>query len=404
MMNWYTQQRMPKGGVMTRRGARTFVAALAAVGLVTMVAGCGDDDDSASTATTAAAATTTAAAVTTTAAGASTGASTTAAGSATTGGATGDTVSKAEWDKVIADAKKEGGVTIYSSQGLDQLNKMGEDFKTKYGIPVTVVRAIDSDIQAKVQAEADSNKPIADVVVQATLQWQLDKSAAGAFAKVNLPGFSQAGYNRAMNVSENSDYFVVTAAILTFGWNTELWPDGLKDYPDLLNPGLQGKVGVIEPSAASIVDFYLYLEDQFGSDFIDKLAAQKPKIYPSSLPMGQALSSGEIAAGSFVQVQTDAKASGAPVDSGLSKTVWGAIFNGAVMANAPHPNAAKLLADFVLSPQGQEDLAHLASAALPDIPGTAGVTTDSVHRQDLSKLTPDAVAAFQARWKSLFQG
>ena len=75
------------------------------------------------------------------------------------------------------------------------------------------------------------------------------------------------------------------------------------------------------------------------------------------------------------------------------------------MANAPHPNAAKLLADFAISPQGQEDLAHLAASALPNIPGTAqGITTDSVHRQDLTKLTPDAVAAYQARWKSLFQG
>ena len=121
--------------------------------------------------------------------------------------------------------------------------------------------------------------------------------------------------------------------------------------------------------------------------------------------MGQALTSGEISAGSFVQIQDDAKATGAPVDSGLSDTVWGAIFNGSVMANAPHPNAAKLLADYTLSPEGQATIAHLAAAALPNIPGTAtGITTDDVHRQDLSKLTPDAVAAYQARWKSLFQG
>jgi iron(III) transport system substrate-binding protein len=395
---------------MTRTGARRAIAALTAIGVATMIAGCGSDSKSSST--TAAAATTTAAgaaATTTAAGGAATttgaGASTSAAGSAAPAGTSGGTVSSAEWDGVIAAAKKEGDVTIYSSQGLDQLNKLGDDFKAKYGITVTVVRAIDSDIQAKVQAEADSNKPIADLVVQATLQWQLDKSAAGAFAKVDLPGFSQAGYNRGMNVPPTSDYFVVTAAVLTFGWNTELWPQGLKDYPDLLNPDLKGKIGVIEPTSPSIVDFYLYLENKFGTDFTDKLAAQKPKIYPSSLPMGQALTSGEISAGSFVQIQDDAKASGAPVDSGLSDTVWGAIFNGAVMANAPHPNAAKLLADFAISPQGQQDLAHLAAAALPNIPGTAqGITTDSVHRQDLTKLTPDAVTAYQARWKSLFQG
>jgi len=66
-----------------------------------------------------------------------------------------------------------------------------------------------------------------------------------------------------------------------------------------------------------------------------------------------------------------------------------------VMANAPHPNAAKLLADYTLSPEGQATIAHLAAAALPNIPGTAtGITTDDVHRQDLSKLTPDAVAAY----------
>jgi len=314
-------------------------------------------------------------------------------------------VSQADWDKVIADAKKEGGVTVYSSQGLDQLNKLGKDFEAKYGIPVTVVRAIDSDIQAKVKAEADSNKPIADLVIQASRAWTEDESKAGAFAKIDVPGFHQEGYNTAMNVSPNSDYFVDSAAVLTFGWNTELWPDGLKDYPDLLNPDLKGKVGVIEPTSPSIVDFYLYLEDKYGTDFTDKLAAQNPKIYPSSLPMGQALTSGEISAGSFVQIQDDAKATGAPVDSGLSDTVWGAIFNGSVMANAPHPNAAKLLADYSLSPEGQATIAHLAASALPDIPGTAtGITTDDVHRQDLSKLTPDAVAAYQARWKSLFQG
>ena len=150
-------------------------------------------------------------------------------------------MSQADWDKVIADAKKEGGVTIYSSQALDALNKLGKDFEAKYGIPVTVVRAIDSDIQAKVKAEADSNKPIADLVIQASRAWTEDESKAGAFAKIDVPGFHQEGYTTEMNVSPNSDYFVDTAAVLTFGWNTELWPDGLKDYPGPAQPGPQGQ-------------------------------------------------------------------------------------------------------------------------------------------------------------------
>ena len=36
------------------------------------------------------------------------------------------------------------------------------------------------------------------------------------------------------------------------------------------------------------------------------------------------------------------------------------------------------------------------------VPGTL-ITNDKVRVQDPSKLTPDAVAAYQQKWKSLFQ-
>ena len=45
-------------------------------------------------------------------------------------------------------------------------------------------------------------------------------------------------------------------------------------------------------------------------DFLTKLAAQKPKIYPSGLPMAQALTSGEIAARLVRAVLVDEKAQG----------------------------------------------------------------------------------------------
>ena len=311
----------------------------------------------------------------------------------------------AEWDAIVEKAKQEGSVTIYSSQGLDQLNDLAKRFEDEYGIKVEVVRAIDSDQLAKVQAEHDTGTGIGDVIAQATAAWTVEKSAEGGwFTPFVGPAMDNPDYNKALNVSPNGDYFVSTSAVLTFGWNTELWPDGLKDYTDLLDPGLaDGKIGVIEPAAGSIVDFYLYLEDKYGEDFITKLAAQKPRIYPSSLPMAQALTAGEIAAGSFVQVLTDEKAVGAPVDSGLSDTVWGALFQTSVLATAPHPNAAQVLANFMITPEGQEAIARKAGAALPNIEGSV-TSTDKVRRQDIEKLTPEFVAEYQAKWDSLFTG
>ena len=62
-----------------------------------------------------------------------------------------------------------------------------------------------------------------------------------------------------------------------------------------------------------------------------KLAAQKPKIYPSSLPMAQALTSGEIAAIVFSGVARRREGQGRPVDSGLADEAWGARFSTAIL-------------------------------------------------------------------------
>lgn len=310
-----------------------------------------------------------------------------------------------DWDAIVAAAQAEGEVTVYSAQALDNLNNVAAAFEDEYGIKVNVFRGIDSDIQAKIQAERDSNSPIADVVIQATQGWSDEKQAEGWFMPVELPAWENPDYNSEMNINATKDVFVCNAAVLTFGWNTELWPDGLTDYTDLLNPELGGgQIGVIEPAVASIVDFWFYLEDNYGTEFIEQLAAQKPKIYPSSLPMGEALISGEVAAGSFVQVQDDFKADGAPVDSGFAPKVWGAIFQTSVLSNSPNPNAAQLLSNFILTPEGQELIAFRASSSLPNIEGTTSVTTDEVQRQDPSRLDADSVAAYQERWSALFQG
>ena len=46
----------------------------------------------------------------------------------------------AQWARVVAAAKREGAVTIYSSQSPFNLAAFGERFKQKYGITVTINR------------------------------------------------------------------------------------------------------------------------------------------------------------------------------------------------------------------------------------------------------------------------
>ena len=65
-----------------------------------------------------------------------------------------------------------------------------------------------------------------------------------------------------------------------YGWNTDDVPDGLSDMTDVLDPEFEGKIGVVEPSLEALVDFWKYLEEQYGEDFVTQLADQQPADLP----------------------------------------------------------------------------------------------------------------------------
>ena len=206
-------------------------------------------------ATTGAAAATTAASARPDTADASSDTASTDEAGATTDSAGGATpapagVSDAEWEEIVAAAQEEGKVTIYSSQGLDQLNDLAGRFKDEYGIELEVVRDIDSALIPKVEAEQTTGSGIADVIAQASAAWAEQRGAEGWFVAPVGPAFDDPAYDRAADVSDLG-YFTSSAAVLTFGWNTDQYPTGLTDYSDLLDPELAGgRIGVIEPSGA----------------------------------------------------------------------------------------------------------------------------------------------------------
>lgn len=309
-------------------------------------------------------------------------------------------ITKEAWGKIVDAAKKEGAVTIYSAQGLVLLNDMAERFKKEYGFPVTVVRQIDAELNPRIEVEFSTGKGIADIFVGADEATVKDRHAKGWWVAPQGPDFDNPAYNRRVRVPQGT-YFESNAFVVAFGWNKELWPQGVADYRAMLNPALTGKIGMPNPSAPALVDFYMFLEDNNGPDFLQRLAALKPRIYPGALPVGQAVVSGEIAVAGYCQPLIDEVAKGAPVEWRIAQKAWGARFWGQIPRVAPHPNAAQVLANFMVTQSGQEALARNTASSLPNI-GLA--TTDRVHRQDLSKLTPDFVKAYQERWRKLFQG
>jgi iron(III) transport system substrate-binding protein len=306
-----------------------------------------------------------------------------------------------EMRRLIDAATEEGSVLLYSSQLPANLDSFAEGFEETYpGIDVEAVRMLDTDIGPRVEAEA--NRGQADMVVTADLPLAIDLAAQGRFEPPSAPGFD-ADYER-LGYLHDDGYFEVGAAVLVPTWNTGLVPDGIDDFEDLLDPELaDGRIGLPEPTAASFVDMYVYLEEEYGTDFLEDLAAQNPRMYASTAAAGQAVLSGEISVAPFAPPAEGDIERGAPVDFWVPDALWGARYNGGVLASAPHPHAAQLLADYMISPEGQELVQKGFASIYPDVPGTL-VSNEDVRQQDVELLTPEYVTDFATRWEELRDG
>jgi iron(III) transport system substrate-binding protein len=306
-----------------------------------------------------------------------------------------------QWKAIVAKGKQEGEVTIYSSQNPLYLADFASRVKQKYGISVTINRQIDSVLGTQITVEEGAGSLKADVWITASLPHVLGAHNNGWVTDAVGPDLYKKAYNRKV-FAKPAKAFIVGAAVLGLGWNTNQFSEGLKDFPDLLNSKLQGRIGVIAPAGApSLVDWYHWVQWRYGNNFLPRLAALKPKIYPSSLPMTQAVASGELAAGSFVASNAvDLKAQGAPIGFKIVTNPWNAPYFAMMLKKSPHPNAAQVVMDFMVTSEGQS---LVSKNSVGVVKGAANTTYAAPRIQKLNTLTPAKIAAFQKYWEGLFQ-
>ena len=305
----------------------------------------------------------------------------------------------AGWRALVGRAKKEGSVNLYSVQAPANLAALAKAFEAKFKIKVNINRNVDNVMLAQINAERSTGKYVADIWVPSLKRYVLGATRNGWIADARGPNFFKKRFDRKAHLVGKGWH--VGSAVLGMAWNTRAVPNGVTDGRSFLAASFQGRIGVPDPRVStSFMDWYLWANKKYGANYESRLAAQKPKIYVSSLPMTQAVASGEIigapvAAGTALAL----KEAGAPIDYKVLPDNWNAPYIGVIMKSAQHPNAAQLLADYMLSPEGQ-GLANAGFGAL--YPGIKGTFYAKIRDVNVNDFTPAKVKTFNDNWVNLF--
>ena len=265
-------------------------------------------------------------------------------------------------DEALIDAaKKEGSVTWYTTQIINQfVLPASQAFQKKYGITVNYVRADASEVALRVANEAHAGKVQADVVDGTLTTPALEKE--GLVAKY-VPDSAKA---LPKQYSDPNGYWVATNLyVLTPAFNTDLVPKGTqpKTYQDLLDPKWKGKIAWSSSAGSSsgapgfVGNVLKEMGQDKGMDYLRALAKQQITGIPvSARQVLDQVIAGEypIALQTFNNHSVISAAKGAPSQWIAMNPAMGVLSVISVTTGAPHPNAGKLLVDFLASPDGQK--------------------------------------------------
>jgi iron(III) transport system substrate-binding protein len=152
--------------------------------------------------------------------------------------------------------------------------------------------------------------------------------------------------------------------VITPGFNTSLIPRGKepRTFADLLNPSWRGKIAWNGfPTSSGGGGFIGIVLTEMGQEkgmaFLRELAKQKiANLRGSAREVLDQVIAGEfsLALQIFNHHAVISAKKGAPVDWIPMQPATVTLSTISVLKQAPHPNAAKLLADFIISREGQE--------------------------------------------------
>lgn len=257
-------------------------------------------------------------------------------------------------DRAIEAAKREGELVYYASMNLSEANSLIGAFEKRYPfIKVRLNRMGSEKLLTRVLTEARARKFFADVLQ--TVEFSMHIFQRSGLLARYLPQ-ADAAYPKEFK-SEGFWTTVYYNAYVT-GYNSRLVQAGAlpRTYDDLLHPRWRGVLMMEGTKADWFAGMLQIMGQERGLQYMRTLAKQQPSRREGHELLAQLVAAGE---GHFdinipVASVERMKQRGAPIDWTALGPVPAIMVGAGVATQAPHPNAAQLFLEFVLSREGQK--------------------------------------------------
>ena len=269
--------------------------------------------------------------------------------------------SRLEAAEVREKAEAEGKAVFYASMTTSDVKALVDGFKQLYPkIDAQFYRTGDSQLMEKVMTEGRAGKSLWDVIAHTGFYGHLLKKR-GMLEAYDSP---ERKFYRDTYKDPQAFWTSIYTTYAVFGYNTRLVPKASipKSYEDLLKPEWKGQIGM---EARAYEWFATAMRNMGGEEkglaFMRRFAQQQLQPRSGRTLIAQLVGAGEFKGSVSVYSQSYEilKATGAPVEWVALDPVYASVHPTGIAAKAPHPNAARLLMDFLLSKKGQEILRSL---------------------------------------------
>jgi iron(III) transport system substrate-binding protein len=253
-------------------------------------------------------------------------------------------------ERLIAGAKREGTVTIYTSMTVDDMKVLAAAFEKKYGVKLQVWRSSSEDILQRAVAEARGGRFDVDAIETSAAEME-SLHREKLLAEVKSPHI--ADLNPAA-LLPHREWIGDRLNLITSAYNTDLIKTAAlpKTYDDLLDPKWKGKLGMEGSDPTWLAALITALGEERGL----KLFRDLVRGNGLSLRKGHTLLSNLVVSGEVPFTLTayqykveQLKKNGAPIEWHVIPPGISRFIGSGVMRRAPHPHATILFLDFMLS-------------------------------------------------------